>query len=813
MSLLILLSTNAEAFDQSETYVPIGDDGYYHLSNADQVEWFSWMVNTQGHGCMNVKLDADIDFGGIPNAHQPIGRSAKKFGGHFDGQGHTIYGMVITPDIVLVERPYDGVGFFGSIRAGFNDTVWGKSTNDVIIENLIIDSSCSINFDGRWGAGIAGHENARMTDTSKVIIRNCGNQADIICGGNTAAGILGCVDATDIALEISGCYNTGNISGAAESALICGWAGRRNNADVKITYCWNTGKLLNGIDATKNLWRANASIYTSNMYDFNLENMGDQGKTILSTTYTDALISGELCYVANGDQSSIHWYQIIGTENNPIPFSTSMQVYVRGTLKCDGTSAGEVEFTNESSTPEIPPHTDNNINGFCDVCGKLLVTSLTQDLEGIYLISNAGELEKFGDMVNNTDNPISAKLTSDIDLDGITHYPIGRSSSKKFRAIFDGQNYRIKNMKKFSQTENVGLFGWLRGGCTVKNVIIDKSCAVTGLNWVGGIAGTAQVATAGTITIENCGNEGTVECTGTRVGGIFGSASEGNQVYVIKNCWNTGAIKGPEASSVSGIAGWIGADVVEVTFENCWNAGLCTGNIERGNTIANGTVAGNIKTINCFDISSSPTRGGVKLDNATISEGKISFTRELKSGTWSSVCIPVNVSAEVFHDNALVKELSGFTVSGDVYSLELSDASELQAGVTYFVKTSVDVNNIIADVSSVNVSSSSNSKSQGFNTLIATGVYQEQKAPYGSFVLSDNKFYLVDSDVTVSPYRSFISTEGSIAAKSILFDEAITSISIIKSSVENNVIYDLMGRRVNNALKGVFIINGKKVVK
>ena len=42
-----------------------------------------------------------------------------------------------------------------------------------------------------------------------------------------------------------------------------------------------------------------------------------------------------------------------------------------------------------------------------------------------------------------------------------------------------------------------------------------------------------------------------------------------------------------------------------------------------------------------------------------------------------------------------------------------------------------------------------------------------------------------------------------------------TSIVTVQPAVSNRsaVIYDLSGRRVNHATKGVFIINGKKVIK
>jgi hypothetical protein len=44
-------------------------------------------------------------------------------------------------------------------------------------------------------------------------------------------------------------------------------------------------------------------------------------------------------------------------------------------------------------------------------------------------------------------------------------------------------------------------------------------------------------------------------------------------------------------------------------------------------------------------------------------------------------------------------------------------------------------------------------------------------------------------------------------------ETTLTSISTVKSNIMNNAIYNLNGQKVNKAQKGLFIINGKKVVK
>ena len=69
---------------------------------------------------------------------------------------------------------------------------------------------------------------------------------------------------------------------------------------------------------------------------------------------------------------------------------------------------------------------------------------------------------------------------------------------------------------------------------------------------------------------------------------------------------------------------------------------------------------------------------------------------------------------------------------------------------------------------------------------------------------------------TVKPFRAFIPAQSSnVKSIKILFDGETTDISNIDTdgNADNDIIYDLSGRRVNKAHKGVYIINGKKIVK
>ena len=102
-----------------------------------------------------------------------------------------------------------------------------------------------------------------------------------------------------------------------------------------------------------------------------------------------------------------------------------------------------------------------------------------------------------------------------------------------------------------------------------------------------------------------------------------------------------------------------------------------------------------------------------------------------------------------------------------------------------------------------------------------TGVYQNTEAPVGSYVLQNHPatqgvaFYLVgEVKPTVKPFRAFIPTQDAkVKAIKVVFDGEATGIKEITSDNTKAEIFDLSGRRAAKAQKGVYIVNGKKVIK
>ena len=76
-------------------------------------------------------------------------------------------------------------------------------------------------------------------------------------------------------------------------------------------------------------------------------------------------------------------------------------------------------------------------------------------------------------------------------------------------------------------------------------------------------------------------------------------------------------------------------------------------------------------------------------------------------------------------------------------------------------------------------------------------------------------FYRWDTG-SLAAYKAYLPVHEGVTPSSsiaIRFDDGSTTIDDVISEPENEVIYDLQGRRVMNADKGLYIVNGKKVLK
>lgn len=102
-----------------------------------------------------------------------------------------------------------------------------------------------------------------------------------------------------------------------------------------------------------------------------------------------------------------------------------------------------------------------------------------------------------------------------------------------------------------------------------------------------------------------------------------------------------------------------------------------------------------------------------------------------------------------------------------------------------------------------------------------TGTYTQIDAPANAYVLQKHSnvvaFYMNGgANPKVNPFHAYIpANEQGVKALRVVFDDDETGVDSMRvnASTTQQAIYDLSGRRVQKAQKGIYIINGKKVMK
>lgn len=255
---------------------------------------------------------------------------------------------------------------------------------------------------------------------------------------------------------------------------------------------------------------------------------------------------------------------------------------------------------------------------------------------GVYQIGTAAELAWFADAVNGGQTAISAKLTANINLNGKTWTAFGKYDYKLegksgFAGTLDGDRHIVSGLKS---TE--GLVSCLSSAGTVKNLTVIGT--VSGSSHVGGIAATSYGA------VENCLFDGTVtSSSSTSAGGIVGRALQGNRIVncvntgdikntcasyssilniggivgytygTVENCYSTGNVSAKADRTNKGIGGIAGQVYASAVLRNCYVTGTVTGP-ESGIGAVVGTVDSGTSITNCVyldTVAHVPAMGNV----------------------------------------------------------------------------------------------------------------------------------------------------------------------------------------------------------
>ncbi len=550
------------------------------IETLDDFLAFAEAVNS-GQTDLEAYLAADIEL----TDNTMVGAYA----GTFDGKGHKI------------TYNYTTVGNHCGLFMALND--------GAIIRNLYVEGSAKVQ-------GI--HYGALAGDYyGNVLVENVVTNVNITGdrGGVTGdGGMAGYVDGN---VTFNNCATLGKM-GNPGTSMYCGFVAFATGTSVSIlNNCYTACELTEGTGTDYCYTFCRGTYQPNNCYYLNA--IGEvQGIAFDAAT----LATGEFCYMLNGDQSSVNWYQTLGEDATPVPFDSHLQVYANGELKCDGTSAGDGELTySNSSTSVIPPHTFDGGFGWCSVCGTWDANyKLPVDGEGYSLIANAKEFAWFAEYMEKGNPSLNIRLTADIDLR--TDYPdlMVASESNRFSGIFDGQEHTITYNYTNVPDKWRGLFRSVEGAI-IRNLRVEGSATPTNIHF-GALIGVAY----GTVLVENVVTNVNITGKSTSQGVVQGDAGMLGANYAnitFNHCATLGEMGNEGTSMYSSFSGWSNSDS-KTTLNNCYTTCKLTAGTGTGSCFTLTHTGGPVVINNCYYLNEIGTVQG-KLITEDLASGEFCY--------------------------------------------------------------------------------------------------------------------------------------------------------------------------------------------
>lgn len=485
---------------------------------------------------------------------KPIGDYNSRFTGIFDGNGHTIAGLV-------VNRPSTSyVGLFGGV---------GKSG---LIRNL-----------GMADAAIAGSSCAgSLVGDNRGTLSNC--RVDAVVSSSPAGGLVG----RNHEGTVSNCYAMGTVSGSYGS--IGGLIGETTFSTVSNCYAavavqgnYDVGGLIGrnvyNDTVSNSYWDVQVSCQTTSA--------GGTGKTTAEMK--------QLATFTNWDFASI-WDMTEGVTYpwlRPAPPKSKLTVATTG--------PGHVTIAPESLDGYYEQGTQITITAFpneptdilqrwegakpSDSTTITIVMDLSRTITVVFKhridINSLADLSKIG---NDPDYPIDIDicyvLTTDIDASETATWNDPGSDTtilegfwpiKPFVGIFDGKGHTISGLViNRPSLPNRGLFSSIKQDGMVCNLGMVGG-AVRGNSHVGSVVGYNLYG-----KVINCFATGSVTATSSNAGGLVGYNAYGT----VSNSYATGPVTG--GSRVGGLVGVNSSG----TIRNCYSTGMVTGNSIVGGLLA-----------------------------------------------------------------------------------------------------------------------------------------------------------------------------------------------------------------------------------
>ena len=178
---------------------------------------------------------------------------------------------------------------------------------------------------------------------------------------------------------------------------------------------------------------------------------------------------------------------------------------------------------------------------------------------------------------------------------------------------------------------------------------------------------------------------------------------------------------------------------------------------------------------------------------------------------WNTILLPISVSVSKFGENAKAYAFSGY----DAGALKFSSTTTLNPGTPYLLYTPDVVGDLqFTDVTIYESYLTDIAVTRDGAVLRGTWLPQAAGTLMGMYGLTGaGKIVQADETISIRGLRAYFELPADAPAPFLMVDGVATGIGAVTESHTNKEgMYNLNGQRVENAGKGVFIVNGKKVV-
>lgn len=199
----------------------------------------------------------------------------------------------------------------------------------------------------------------------------------------------------------------------------------------------------------------------------------------------------------------------------------------------------------------------------------------------------------------------------------------------------------------------------------------------------------------------------------------------------------------------------------------------------------------------------------------------VELTRSITADNWNTIVLPFAMTNEqlksAFGEHVAVAELT----SGSNTELTFSSVTETVANKPYAIKvSSSDSYSGTATINGVNIVN--DTPTQSVTNWNFVGTYSKTTISEGNYYFKSNQLYKAGTGShNIKPFRAYLEYTGAGGALApmlnFIIDGGTTAIGTIKAdgtmmTLNESTVYSLSGQRVAKPSKGVYIVNGKKVI-